>query len=186
MKYLWKAVALVGSELVLVVVVEVIVPDRFITQIASVASLEPTELLMVLLGLLFVFFLTWAIWADRAKLLAIAGGYRLRRLIPLIDTLTLAKEQTRSNADAYNITHQFVAKELTEKLEALRIPCPDLTVKYQHVFPDRQGTGFLTSMAFLKRLRFYCVDGDLKGAREHGAQMKRIAERHGADQHDVL
>ena len=114
------------------------------------------------------FIIRWIFRSDSLELPIFFGGWRLRRLVPLVDMLSLAKEHALSDEDAYGVTHAATAVELTEKLNKLGIQCPDLTARHRPLFPGRQMDMAKESLAFLKRLRFYCLDRDLKGGQEYG------------------
>ena len=124
--------------------------------------------LLVLELVAAVFIIMWIFRSESLQFPIIFGGWRLRCLISQIDMLSLAKEHVLSDENASGVTHHETAVELTEKLKKLRIQCPDLTARHRPIFPGRQMDMAKESLVFLKRLRFYCLDRDLKGAQEYG------------------
>ncbi len=116
----------------------------------------------------------WWIWHDTGKAPIIAGGYRLRRLAPLVLELLRTKELASSEGTSVGIMHFSLASELTKKLNELRIEHPDL--HSTHRFGDAMDDEYLKFtlvLLFLEVLRRNCLAGDLRGARAIMSRIKR-------------
>ena len=88
------------------------------------------------------------------------GGYRLRRLEPLVMQCLSFTEADFAEQWYPKLNAHLTAKRLTESLDELRIPHPPLLV-------DRQDPeGLRRALVFLHQLRRRSAEGDLKKARQ--------------------
>ncbi len=167
-------------------------PERFVTTIASAVSLEPTQLLIAVLAVLFVFFLTWAIWEDRAKLLAIAGGFKSRRREQRRRASMSDYERRRQKFNSSNARELFEsclrmlnaypssAVDEDELEECLNDALEFLSeVRIHEPVRNFKNLYYLNELRnFMNQMRGFSQLSDFESA-------ARYAERHGAHQHDV-
>ncbi len=164
MRHLWKAVALV-SDLLLTVLFWFASPEDFRDALAALVSLEPIELVIAVQILFLSLIVAWVIFDERENLPTIAGRYRLRRLSPLVGELLQFKEMRLADQTVPELSEHFTAGQLSKKLDDLRVPHPDLTIKKHSDWSRRDVDRFFLMLAFLTGLRNLCAEGNLKKAR---------------------
>ncbi len=115
----------------------------------------------------------WWVWVWKGLPTPIIfGGYRLRRLTPLVLDVLRIKELASSQGMSVGITHFSLASELSTKLDQLRIEHPDLHTTFRAGDTvDDKYTSYSLVLVYLEVLRRHCMTGDLRGAR---AIMSRV------------
>ena len=117
--------------------------------------------LWILAALGLFFFLMGARWEKLPN----AGGYRLRKMAPLVLDLLKAKDGVEGGSGG--MSHFSLANELRTELQKLKINHPDLHITHRTGDAvDEKYLEFVKTQLFLERLRQCCLDGDVKGARD--------------------
>ena len=162
----WTApVVLLVLSLLLERLLELFLPADIKTSITLFLGIPPGLIIIAVAAILACAFIVWVIRNDDPQLPIFFGGYRLRRIAPLVFELLRTKEFASSKDTSVSITHLSLASELTRKLDQLRIEHPDLHTT--HRFGDAvddEYVKFTLVLVFLDVLRRSCLDGDLKGA----------------------
>ena len=171
MKHLWKIVLAVMNALGWIALPAEI---RNTTEMLSTISL--TQLMVVVNLTSAAAIAIWMFWRGEIQMPIIFGRTRLRKLEPLVTQLLLIKELNLSESGVAELTENSVVRELTEKLDRLRVPHPDLSVTCRPDWSRRELDRFFYVLAFLTGLRNLCASGDLKKAQSvHTSAMTAVA-----------
>ena len=147
------------SELFLLLLGLVAMPDDLENAVDTLSSLSAMQMLV---GIQIIFVVGWIAWLlhdERENLPIIAGSSKLRKLEPLVSDLVALKESDYTGRPFSKLAAYSKAKQLAKKLDGLRVP--RLSLLADNHDRDR----LLREMTFLSQLSLCCIKGDLKRAR---------------------